>query len=96
MQTRYAAARAAVAQYTRPVLIPKNTFSPYGNSDEDSDGSPPSPKKTDATKMKIDESLQIFIDALPHLGPLHYGFKLQALNLKGYMSSLEQELIPEY
>jgi hypothetical protein len=28
--------------------------------------------------------LQIFIDALPHLEPLHYGFKLQALNLKGY------------
>jgi hypothetical protein len=28
--------------------------------------------------------LQIFIDALPHLEPLHYGFKLQASNLKGY------------
>ncbi len=34
--------------------------------------------------MKTDESLQIFIDALPHLEPLHYGFKLQASNLKGY------------
>jgi hypothetical protein len=84
MQTRYAAARATVAQYTCPVLIPKNTFSPYGNSDEDSDGPPPSPKKIDATEMKIDESLQIFIEALPHLEPLHYGFNLQALNLKGY------------
>ena len=66
------------------MLIPKNTFSPYGNSDEDSDGPPPSPKKTDVTEMKIDKSLQIFIEALPHLEPLHYGFKLQALNLKGY------------
>jgi hypothetical protein len=84
MQTRYAAARATVAQYTRPVLIPKYIFSPYGNSDEDSDGPPPSPKKTDATEMKIDESLQIFIEALPHLEPLHYGFKLLASNLKGY------------
>ncbi len=42
---------------TCPVLIPKNTFSPYGNSDEDSDGPPPSPKKTDATEMKIDKYL---------------------------------------
>ncbi len=57
MQTRYAAARATVAQYTYPVLIPKNTFSPYGDSDEDSDGPPPSPKKTDATKMKLDKYL---------------------------------------
>jgi hypothetical protein len=85
MQRRYAAARATVAQYTHPVLIPKNKFSPYGDSYEDSDGPPaPSPKRTDATEMKIDESLQIFIEALPHLEPLHYGFKLQASNLKGY------------
>ncbi len=83
MQTRYAAARATVTQYTRPVPIPKNTFSPYGNSDEDSDGPPPSPKKTDVTKMKIDKYLQVFIEALPHLEPLHYGFKLQASNEKG-------------
>jgi hypothetical protein len=80
MQTRYAVARATVAQYTRPVLISKDTFSPYGDSDEDSDGPPPSPKKTDATEMKIDKSLQIFLEALPHLEPLHYGFKLQAIS----------------
>ncbi len=78
MQTRYTVARATVAQYTRPVLIPKNTFSPYGNSDEDSDGPPPSPKKTDATEMKLDKYLQVFNEALPHLETLHYGFKLQA------------------
>ena len=63
MQTRYAVARATVTQYTRPVLILKNTFSPYGNSDEDSDGPPPSLKKTDATEMKKDEYLQVFIKA---------------------------------
>jgi hypothetical protein len=84
MQTRYAAARATVTQYTHPVLILKNTFSPYGNSDEDSDGPPPSPKKTDAAEMKIDKYLQVFIEALPHLEPLHYRFKLQASNEKGY------------
>ncbi len=71
-------------QCTRPVLIPKNTFSPYGDSDEDSDGPSPSPKKTDATEMKINESLQIFIEALPHRETLHYGFKFQALDEKGY------------
>jgi hypothetical protein len=84
MQTRYAAARATVVQYTRPVLIPKNTFSPYGDSDEDSDGPPPSPKKTDATEIKINKSLQIFIEALSHLETLHYGFKFQALNGNEY------------
>ncbi len=82
MQTRYDAARATVTQYTRPVPIPKNTFSSYGDSYEDSDGPPPSPKKTDATEMKIDKYLQVFIEALPHLEPLHYGFKLQASNEK--------------
>jgi hypothetical protein len=84
MQARYAAARATVLKYTLPVPISKKTSSPYSNSDEDSDGPPPSPKRTDATDMKIDKSLQIFIEALPHLEPLHYGFKLQASNQKGY------------
>jgi hypothetical protein len=84
MQARYAAARATVLEHTLPVPISKKISSPYGNSDEDSDGPPPSPKRTDATEMKIDKSLKIFIDALPCLEPLHYGFKLQALNLKGY------------
>ncbi len=57
--------------------IPKKIFSPYADSDEDSDCPPPSPKKTDATEMKIDGSLQIFIEALPHLETLHYGFSFQ-------------------
>jgi hypothetical protein len=61
MQARYAAARATVLKYTLPVPISKKTSSPYSNSDEDSDGPPPSPKKTDVTEMKKDKSLQIFI-----------------------------------
>jgi hypothetical protein len=84
MQTRCAAARATVLQYTLPVPISKKTSSPYSNSDDDSDGPPPSPKRTDATEMKIYESLQIFINALPHLEPLHFGFKLQASIKKRY------------
>jgi hypothetical protein len=87
--------RAKVTQYTPPVPIPKKTASPYGNSDEDSDGPPPSLKKTDATEVKIDISLQIFIEALPHLEPLHYGFVLQASNEKGYcIFSLAKCLTP--
>jgi hypothetical protein len=82
MQARYATVRATVTQYMLPVPIPKNTSSPYGDSNEDSDGPPPSPKKTDATEMKIDKSLQVFIEVLPHLEPLHDGFKLQASNEK--------------
>jgi hypothetical protein len=78
MQARYAAAKATVLKYTLPVPIFKKTSSPYSNSDDDSDGPPPSPKRTDATEMKIDKSLQIFINALPHLEPFHFGFKLQA------------------
>jgi hypothetical protein len=61
MQARYAAARATVLKYTLPVPISKKTSSPYSNSDEDSDGPPPSLKRTNATEMKIDKSLQIFI-----------------------------------
>ncbi len=34
--------------------------------------------------MKIEKSLQIFINASPHLEPLHFGFKLQASIQKGY------------
>ena len=56
MQARYAAARATVLKYTLPVPISKKSSSPYSDSDEGSDGPPPSPKRTDATEMKIDES----------------------------------------
>jgi hypothetical protein len=93
MQARYAVARATVLQYTLPVTIPKNTFSAYGDSDEDSDGPPPSPKKTDVTEMIIDESLQVFIEALPHLEPIHYGFKLQASNEKDIVFVLLQNAL---
>jgi hypothetical protein len=96
MQARYAAVRATVLQYTLPVPIPKTTPLSYGDgSEEESDGPPPSPKKTDATEMKIDKSLQVFIEALLHLEPLHYGFKLQASNEKGYcFCSLAKCLTP--
>jgi hypothetical protein len=79
MQERFAAVGATIKKYTLPVAIPKNTSSPYGDSDE-SDGGPLSSKKTNATELKIDKSLQKYIEALPFLGPLHYGFKLQGPN----------------
>ncbi len=46
--------------------ISKNKSSQYSNL-SDSDGGPSSPKKTDATELKIDKSLQNFIEALPRL-----------------------------
>jgi hypothetical protein len=50
---------------------------------------------TDATEMKIDKSLEKFIDALPFLEPLHYGFKLQGSNQSGYcICSLAKCLTP--
>ncbi len=84
MQARYDAACAIVLHYTLPVPISKKTSSPYRDSDDDSDGPPPSLKRTDATEMKLDKYLQVFIEALPHLERLHYGFKLQASIQKGY------------
>ncbi len=84
MQARFAATRATVLQYTLPVPISKKTSSPHSNSDDDSNGSPPSLKRTDATEMKIDKSLHFFIDVLPHLAPLHFGFKPQASIQKRY------------
>jgi hypothetical protein len=84
MQAKYDAARATVLKYTLSVPISKKTSSQYSNSDEDSDGSPPSLKRTVATEMKINKSLHVFIDAWPHLEPLHHRFKLQASNKKGY------------
>jgi hypothetical protein len=79
MQERFAAVWATIKEYTLPLVIPKNTSSPYSNSDESDDG-PPSPRKTDATEMKIEKSLENFIEAMPFLEPLHYGFKLQGPN----------------
>jgi hypothetical protein len=34
------------------------------------------PKNAKETEKKIDDSLEIFIEALPHLETLHYGFKV--------------------
>jgi hypothetical protein len=94
MQERYAAIMASVIEYTLPVVIPKKTSSPYGNSDE-SDGGPSSPKTTDASELKIGQSLVNFIKALPHLEPLHYGFKLQRSNQNAYcICSLTKCLTP--
>jgi hypothetical protein len=72
MQARFTAAKATVLQYTLPAPISKKTSSPCSDSDDDSNGPPPSLKRTDVTEMKVEESLQIFIDELPHLEPLHY------------------------
>jgi hypothetical protein len=76
MQARFAVARATVLQQTLPLPISKKTSLPYDYSDDDSDGPSPSPKRTDATEMTLDKTFQIFINVLPHLESLHFGFKL--------------------
>jgi hypothetical protein len=76
MQERYAVIRGTIKEFTRPVHTSQKTFSLYGDSDEESDRSPPTPKITKATEKKIDISLRNFIEALPHLETLHYGFKV--------------------
>jgi hypothetical protein len=78
MQERYAVVRLTIEEFTHPVGTPQKTFSPYGDSDEESDCSPPTPTNTKATEKKIDDTLRIFIEALPHIETLHYGFKYQA------------------
>ncbi len=50
MQERYDAARVTIEQFTHPVQTPQKTFSPYGESDEESDCSPPTPKNTKQLK----------------------------------------------
>jgi hypothetical protein len=79
MQERSAVVMATIEEYTLPVAISKCKSSQCSDSYE-SDGGPSSPKKTDATELKIDESLQNLIEAVPFLEPLHYGFKLEGLN----------------
>jgi hypothetical protein len=82
MQERFAAANATIKEYMVPVAISTSKSSQYSNSDE-SDGGTLSPKNTDATELKIDESLQNIFESLLHLEPLHYGFygfKLQMPN----------------
>ena len=44
MQERYAAARVTIEHFTLPVQTPQKTYSPYGDSDEEFDCLPPTPK----------------------------------------------------
>jgi hypothetical protein len=84
MQEIYAVVGLTIEEFTHPVNTPQKMFSPYGDSDEESDCSPPTPKNIKANKKKIDDSLRNFIEALPHLETLQYGFKYQASGRNGY------------
>jgi hypothetical protein len=84
MQQSHAAARVTVERFTHPMQTPKKICSPYSDSDDKSDCPPPSSKDRNATEMKIEDSLKIFNEALPHTETLHYGFKFQASSGNGY------------
>jgi hypothetical protein len=84
MQKRYQTTKATIKAFTKTVAISKNQSSIYSDLGSSNDG-PLSddenvPKKTDTTELKIDDSLLHFIEALPHLEPIHYGFHLQRTN----------------
>ncbi len=52
MQERYAADRLTIEEFTHPVQTPQKTYSPYGDSDEESDCSPPTPTNKKPLKRK--------------------------------------------
>jgi hypothetical protein len=84
MQERNDVVGLTIEEFTRPVNTPQKTFSPYGDSDEGSDCSPPTHTNIKANEKKIDDSLRNFMEALLHLETLHYGFKYQASGRNGY------------
>ncbi len=52
MQERYAVVRLTIEEFTCQVHTPQKTFSPYCDSDEESDSSPPTPTNTKQLKRK--------------------------------------------
>jgi hypothetical protein len=52
MQERYAVVGLTIEEFTCPVNTPQKTFSPYGDSNEESDCSPPTPTNIKANKRK--------------------------------------------
>ncbi len=84
MQKRYEAAKATIKDFKKPVAMSKNQPSPYSDLEGSNDGSLPDDEdalnKTDTIELKIDNSLLHFIEAVPHLEPIHYGFHIQRKN----------------
>jgi hypothetical protein len=52
MQERFSVIRLTIEEFTCPVRTSQKTFSPYGDSDEESDCSPPTPTNTKQLKRK--------------------------------------------
>jgi hypothetical protein len=51
MKERYAVVGLTIEEFTHPVNTPQKTFSPYGDSDEESHCSPPTPTNIKAIEM---------------------------------------------
>jgi hypothetical protein len=76
MHARYDDVKATIEQFKRPV--PTTPLNPYGD-DSDSEGSHqsmPPKKNTPSQELQINSDLERFIEALPHLEPIHYSFHL--------------------
>jgi hypothetical protein len=76
MQDRYDAVKATIKELKSPApTMPSN---PYGdNSDSEcSHQSMPPKKNSPSQELQINSGLEWFIEALPHLEPIHYSFHL--------------------
>ena len=75
MQDRYDAVKATIEKFKRPV--PTTPSNPYGDTSdsEESHQSVPPKKNTSSQEPQITD-LEQFIEALPHLEPIHYSFHL--------------------
>jgi hypothetical protein len=95
MQDRYDAVKATIEKFKRPV--PTSPHNPYGD-DSDSEVShqrkPPN-KNTPSQELQINSDLERFIEALPHIEPIHYSFHLAGNeNSKCCLCSCSPCLIP--
>ena len=74
MDTRKEAAQATIDYFAKPMLtlVTKNSHGPYSESDTSSC------EEQDASNSNSPSpaSLRVFINALPHFEPLHFGFYL--------------------
>jgi hypothetical protein len=76
MQDRYDAVKATIGKFKKNV--PTKSRTPYDTESESkvSHQSKPPKKKTPSHELQINSDLEQFIEALPHLEPIHYAFCL--------------------
>ncbi len=82
MQVRYDAVKATIEKFKKNV--PTKSLTPYDDTkseSKDSHQSKPPKKNTPSQEQRINSDLERFIEALPHLEPIHYSFLLAGNNI---------------